>query len=103
MSTPVQGVTTITHADAAISRGSATGGGGGGQATQAGQKAAQLLQGWLAPLLFIGTAIGIGAAAVQRNAGLAVVTIVLALVIGAFVLVPNQMETMFRSIYQFVL
>ena len=100
----VQGITGITHAEAAISRG---GGeeesGGGGSATQGGQKTAKLLQGWFTPLLFILTAIGIGVAASQRNAGQVVLVVVLALVIGAFLLVPDQMEGWFKQIYQFVL
>lgn len=95
-------ITSIEKADAAISRGGG-GGEGGGSASQAGEKTARLLQGWVAPLIFILTAIGIGIAAFQRNAGLAVVVVVLALVIGAFTLVPDQVEAWFKDIYRFVL
>jgi hypothetical protein len=102
-SSAAQGIANITHAEAAISRGGGEEGGGGGSATQGGQKTAQLLQDWGTPLLFVITAIMIGAAALQRNTGEVVLIVVLALVIGAFLLVPNQMEGWFKQIYQFVL
>lgn len=92
----------LDKAEAAIGRGNG-GAGGGADASQAGDKAATLLQGWVAPMIFILAAIGIGVAAFQRNAGMAVVVVVLALVIGAFTLVPDQVEAWFKDIYRYVL
>jgi hypothetical protein len=103
LSSPVQGIANITHAEAAVSRGGAEEGGGGGNATQGGANAAHLLQHWFTPLLFVLTAIGIGAASLQRNAGQVVLIVVLALLIGAFLLVPTQMEGWFKQIYQVLL
>lgn len=105
----VQGLTSIGEATAGMSRAGGEGGGGGGgsggggSALQFGPKTATLLQRIVASLLFIGTAIGIGIAAMQRNAGMAVLVVVLALVIGAFALAPDQMENTFLDIYRFVL
>ena len=39
----------------------------------------------------------------QRNAGAAVALLVAAFVIGAFLLVPDQVESTFRTLYNFVL
>jgi hypothetical protein len=90
----------VSHADAAIGRG---GEGGEGARTQVGSRTASLLQNELAPLFFIIVAIALGAAAFQRNAGAAIGILVAAVVIGAFLLVPDQVESLYRSIYQFVL
>jgi len=89
-------------AEAAISRGGGEGG-GGGRASQVGSNTARLLQGVITPLIFILAAIGIGVAAFQRNAGMAVAVIVLALVVGAFTIVPNQVEGWFKEVYNFIL
>lgn len=97
---PVPAITTTSHADAAIGRGGEASEGG---RTQVGSKTASLLQSELAPLFFIVVAIALGAAVFQRNAGAAVGILVAAVVIGAFLLVPNQVESLYRSIYNFVL
>lgn len=97
---PVPAITTVSHADAAIGRG---GGAGAGGRTQVGSKTATLLQSELAPLFFLVVAIALSAAVFQRNAGAAVGILVAAVVIGAFLLVPNQVESLYRSIYNFVL
>jgi hypothetical protein len=96
----VPAITTVSSAEAAIGRG---GGGGEGARTQVGSRTASLLQNELAPLFFIVVAIALGAAAFQRNAGAAIGILVAAVVIGAFLLVPDQVESLYRSIYQFVL
>ncbi len=97
---PVPAITTVSSAEAAIGRG---GGGGEGARTQVGSRTASLLQNELAPLFFIIVAIALGAAVFQRNAGAAIGILVAAVVIGAFLLVPDQVESLYRSIYQFVL
>jgi hypothetical protein len=97
---PVPAITTVPQAQAAIGRG---GEGGEGARTQVGSRTAALLQNELAPLFFIVVAIALGAAVSQRNAGAAVAILVAAVVIGAFLLVPEQVESLYRSIYQFVL
>jgi hypothetical protein len=97
---PVPAISTISHANAAIGRGGQSGEGG---RTQVGSKTATLLQSELAPLFFIVVAIALGAAVFQRNAGAAVGILVAAVVIGAFLLVPDQVESLYRSIYNFVL
>jgi hypothetical protein len=61
------------------------------------------LQSELAAIFFIIVAIGISVPIFQRNAGGAVAILVAAVVIGAFLLVPQQVEALFRSVYQFVL
>ncbi|HEU5105553.1 MAG TPA: hypothetical protein VFU11_06900 [Solirubrobacterales bacterium] len=101
VSLPAPAITTMSEADAAgLGRG---GGGGEGARTQVGSRTASLLQNELAPLFFIIVAIALAVAAFQRNAGAAVAILVAAVVVGAFLLVPEQVETLFRSIYQFVL
>jgi hypothetical protein len=97
---PVPAITKMTEADAAIGRG---GGGGEGARTQVGSRTANLLQSELAPLFFIVVAIALAVAVFQRNAGAAVAILVAAVVVGAFLLVPDQVESLYRSIYQFVL
>ena len=97
---PVPAITTVSEADAAIGRG---GSGGEGARTQVGSRTANLLQNELAPLFFIVVAIALTVAVFQRNAGAAVGILVAAVVIGAFLLVPDQVESLYRSIYQFVL
>ncbi len=97
---PVPAITTVSEADAAIGRG---GGGGEGGRTQVGSRTANLLQTELAPLFFIVVAIALAVAVFQRNAGAAVAILVAAVVVGAFLLVPDQVESLYRSIYQFVL
>lgn len=98
---PVPAITTVSHADAAIGRG----GGGSESGGKPGvlSRLASLLQSELASLFFIVVAIGLAVPIFQRNAGAAVALLVAAFVIGAFLLVPQQVEALFRSIYQFVL
>jgi hypothetical protein len=97
---PVPAITSVSQAHAAIGRG---GGGGEGGQGHVGSRTASLLQNELAPLFFIVVAIMLSAAVFQRNAGTAVAILVAAVVIGAFLLVPDQVESFYRSIYQFVL
>ena len=98
---PVPAITTMSEADAAgLGRG---GGGGEGGRIQVGDRTASLLQNELAPIFVLVVAIALAVAAFQRNAGAAVAILVAAVIVGAFLLVPDQVETLFRSIYQFVL
>jgi|SRR5215218_3387213 len=98
------GVPSITLAEAAVGRGGGGGGGGGGgDALQVGQKTATLLKNLFTPLLFIITAILIGVAVIERRAGMAVMVIVLAVVVGAFLLAPGQVKETFIGIYNYVL
>jgi hypothetical protein len=97
---PVPAISTMSHADAAIGRGGAASEGGQGQV---GSKTATLLQNELAPLFFIVVALALTAAVFQRNTGAAVGILVAAVVIGAFLLAPDQVESFYRSIYNFVL
>ena len=96
----VPAISQISHADAAIGRG---GGGAEGARTQVGSRTASWLQSELAPLFFIIVAIVLATAAFQRNAGAAVAILIGAVVIGAFLLVPQQVESFFRAVYQFIL
>jgi hypothetical protein len=96
----VPAISRISHADAAIGRG---GGGAEGARTQVGSRTASWLQSELAPLFFIIVAIVLATAAFQRNAGAAVAILIGAVVIGAFLLVPQQVESFFRAVYQFIL
>lgn len=97
---PVRTLTTVSQAEAAIGRG---GGGGEGSRTQVGQRTASWLQGELIPIFFIVVAIALCVVALQRNAGAAVAILVAAVIVGAFLLVPDQVEAFFRAIYDFVL
>lgn len=98
---PVPAITTVSEADAAIGRGG--GGGGGGGHPGVIDRLASLLASEIAAGFYIAVAIGLSVAVMQRNAGAAVALLVAAFVIGAFILVPNQVESLFRSVYQFVL
>jgi hypothetical protein len=101
---PVGLIPHVTEAQAAIGRGGGGGGeGGGGSALQVFPKLKTLVGTAIASLLFVVTGAAVGIAAMQRNMGLAFVAVVLSLVIGAFVLAPDQVEAWFKSIYQFVL
>jgi hypothetical protein len=100
---PVPAITTMSQADAAIGRGGAGGEAGAGGRPQVLSRFASLLQSELAAIFFIVVAIALAAVSLQRNAGAAVAIFVGALVIGAFLLVPEQVESFYRSIYQFVL
>lgn len=98
---PVPAITTISRAEAAIGRG----GGGGEAGGKPGvlSRTASLLQNELAAIFFVLVAIALAVPIFQRNAGAAVAVLVAAFIIGAFLLVPEQVESLFRSIYQFVL
>jgi len=98
---PVPAITTLSEADAAIGRGG--GGGESGGSPDVLRRSASLLQSEFASLFFIAIAFGLTVLSLQRNAGAAVALLVAAFVIGAFLLVPDQVEALFRSIYQFVL
>lgn len=92
---------TISNAEAAVGRGG--GGGEGGGKPGVLSRTASLLQSELAAIFFVIVAIGLAVPIFQRNAGTAVALLVASFVIGAFLLVPQQVEALFRSIYQFVL
>ncbi|HWC48429.1 MAG TPA: hypothetical protein VG448_06075 [Solirubrobacterales bacterium] len=98
---PIPAITTTSHAQAAIGRG----GGGGSEGGQPGvlKRLGGLFQEEFAGLFFILVAIGLAVLIGQRNAGAAVGLLVAAFVIGAFLLVPNQVESLFRSVYNYVL
>jgi hypothetical protein len=98
---PVPAITTVSEADAAIGRGG--GGGGGGGHPGVIDRLASLVASEIAAGFYIAVAIGLSVAVMQRNAGAAVALLVAAFVIGAFILAPNQVESLFRSVYQFVL
>jgi hypothetical protein len=98
---PVPAITTVSHADAAIGRGN---GGAEGTGGHTGSRVASWLQGELTQVFFVLVAIGLGVAAFfQRNAGQAVAIFVGAVVVGAFLLAPDQVEAAFQRFYQFVL
>lgn len=96
----VPALSSVEQAQAAIGRG-----GGGGEAGQAHalSKTATWLQGELIPLFFLVVAIVLGVVAFQRNAGAAVAILVAAVVIGAFLLVPDQVEAFLRDVYRLIL
>jgi hypothetical protein len=98
-----QGLANITQTAAAIGRGGGGGEGGGGNILQVGPKTANILKSIFTPLLFIGTAFFIGVAVVERKPGMAVVVILLAVAIGAFLLEPGQVKETFVSIYRYIL
>ena len=54
-------------------------------------------------MFFVVVGIALGVAVFQRNAGAAVAILVAAVVVGAFLLAPNQVESLYRTIYSFVL
>lgn len=95
----IPAITTVETAEAAIGRGE---GGGDASGAQVSKRGAGWLQSFFTPLFFIGLALGLTALVVQRNAGAAVALLVASVVIGAFLLVPDQVESFYRSIYQFV-
>ncbi len=97
---PMPAITTVSHADAAIGRGGDQGQGG---QTQVLKRTASWLQSELAAPFFIVIAIALAVVALQRNAGAAVGILIAAIVIGAFLLVPDQVESFYRSFYNFVL
>lgn len=102
---PVPAITTVSHADAAVGRGGGEGegGGGGGGQIQVLTRIGQWFERELPQAFFPLVALGLGWAALQRNAGAAVGILVGAVVIGAFILAPDKVESLFRAIYQFVL
>ncbi len=73
---------------------------GGGKVSHAGQRLADLLAGWLGPLLLVLVgAVGI-AAFLQRNIAMAVSAVVAGLIAGLFIFDPHGAESAFRGIYQ---
>lgn len=98
---PISALTTTQQAQAAIGRGGGGEGEGGG--TQVGKRAASWLSGEvIAPFLIV-VGLAVGAMAMQRNAGAAVAILVAAVVVGAFLLVPDKVEAWFRQIYNLIL
>jgi len=98
---PVPAITTTSPAQAAIGRGGA----GGSEGGQPGvlKRFFALIQSEVAAGFFIAVALGLAVMVGQRNAGAAVGLLVAAFVIGAFLLVPDQVESLFRSVYNYVL
>jgi hypothetical protein len=99
---PIPAITKMSEADAA---GLGRGGGGASEGGGTGvlQRLSSLLQNEFTSMFFLAVAIGLAVLVGQRNAGAAVGFLVAAFVIGAFLLVPDQVESLFRSTYQFVL
>lgn len=95
-------ITSVSQAEAAIGRGEGKGAEGGG-APGVLKRLGSIFQSELAGIFYIAVAIGLAVTVAQRNAGAAVALLVGAFVIGAFLLVPDQVETTFRSLYNFVL
>jgi hypothetical protein len=83
----------------AASRSVGGGSGGGGQAKQAGQRAADLIKGWAAPLLFVLVGVIALVALGKREIGLGVTAVFGGLLAGAFLLDPAGMQSFFKSIY----
>lgn len=97
---PLPAITQLSHADAAIGRG---GGAGEGGSTQVGKKTASWLQEQAGPIFFIAVAFVLAGVSLKRDAGAAVAILIAAVVIGAFLLVPDRVEVLYRSIYNTVL
>lgn len=98
---PVPAITKATSAEAAYGRGDGGSEGGGGPGVLS--RLGTVLQSELAKVFYLGVACVLGAHLVQRNAGAAVAALVGAFVIGAFLLVPDQVEAAFRAVYNIVL
>lgn len=99
----VPAITGISQAEAAIGRGEGAEGEGGGAAPGVLKRLGSLIQGELAGFFYVAVALGLAVTVAQRNAGAAVALLVSAFVIGAFLLVPDQVESTFRTVYNFVL
>lgn len=98
----IPAITSVSHAEAAIGRGEGAGtGGGAGPGVL--KRLGSLFQSELAGFFYVAVAIGLAVTVAQRNAGAAVALLVAAFVIGAFLLVPDQVESTFRNLYNFVL
>ena len=98
----IPAITGISQAEAAIGRGEGPGSEGGGSPGVL-KRLGTLIQGELAGFFYIAVALGLAVTVGQRNAGAAVALLVAAFVIGAFLLVPDQVESTFRTVYNFVL
>ncbi len=98
----IPAITSVSHADGAIGRGEGAGA-EGGAAPGVLKRLGTLFQSELAGFFYVAVAIGLAVTVAQRNAGAAVTLLVAAFVIGAFLLVPNQVESTFRTLYNFVL
>jgi hypothetical protein len=101
VSAPGSAIFRLSQADAALGRGGAGNQAGGRPGVLS--RLASLAQSELAAIFFIVVALFLAVPIFQRNAGAAVALLVASFVIGAFLLVPQQVETLFRSIYQYVL
>lgn len=97
---PIPTIGAISEAQAAIGRGEGASEGG-----QLGvfKRLGSFLQGEFAAVFYVAVAAALAVAVGQRNAGAAVALVVAAFVIGAFLLVPDQVEAAFRAIYNTVL
>jgi hypothetical protein len=74
--------------------------GGSGKVSHAGQRLADLIAGWLGPLLLVLVG-GVGIAAfLQRNIAIAVSAVVAGLIAGLFIFDPHGAESAFKGIYQ---
>jgi hypothetical protein len=101
--TVAQGLVGVSQTEAAIGRGSGGAEGDGGNILQVGSKTANILKSIATPCLFVLTAFFVGVAVVERKPSMAILVIVLAVVIGAFLLEPGQVKETFISIYRYVL
>jgi hypothetical protein len=74
-------------------------GGGGARAEDVGGNAAQLLQGWIGPLLLIFIGVLACVALFTRNVGMAFSVAIIGLIAGLFIFAPESAESLFRDIY----
>lgn len=100
---PMPAITTVSHADAAVGRGGGGAEGEGGAQVQVVSRISRWFEQELPNAFFPLVAIGLGWAALQRNAGAAVGTLVFAVVVGPFIFAPDQLESLFNALYRFVL
>jgi LytS/YehU family sensor histidine kinase len=70
---------------------------------QVGQHAADLLSGWLKPLIMAVAGAWCVVAIVKREVGVAIVTALAALIAGLFVIDPKQAQALFEGIYKAIL
>ena len=86
-------------AEEAEAQADAKGGSGGSRAENVGGNAADLLQGWIGPLLLIFIGVLAFVALFTRNVGMAVSAMMIGLISGLFIFAPDSAETTFKNIY----
>lgn len=89
-------------AEEAAAQAGPKGGSGGSRTENVGGNAAELLQGWIGPLLLIFIGILAFAALISRNVGMAVSVTIIGLIAGLFVFSPESAEDLFTGIYDAV-